>query len=368
MGIFICGCGRNFKRGFVNVPEKYIYVEQNLSKKISVLENAGSTKAAALMQMIIEEIQLRQANYRYTVSTLAFNLVLFFDRLDNENIKFQNNSRETSDYTRKIISYIELHYMEDIGGKDFARACNLSETHMRRIFIESANITPSEYLNLVRIKKACEMLAKEKCSIEKVSNSVGYPVISTFMRNFKKITGISPNAWRRKALENPENVAAYQVSVFKGIGGTQQQHGLHLLRFIGDHLRTAMKRRRGIGHGELVRNGRRIGDCRQAYRRVFRQQLPLLAVTGAVEIHHMVRLIHHRGDRDGVGLPFPVCQRQGGIGSLLEYLPGKGGIPLPILSQHCFFLLIRRPGHPVLPRSLDQQPTGYAGKISDIFK
>ena len=28
------------KRGFVNVPEKYIYVEQNLSKKISVLENA----------------------------------------------------------------------------------------------------------------------------------------------------------------------------------------------------------------------------------------------------------------------------------------------------------------------------------------
>ncbi len=33
------------------------------------------------------------------------------------------------------------------------------------------------------------MLAKEKCSIEKVSNSVGYPVISTFMRNFKKITG-----------------------------------------------------------------------------------------------------------------------------------------------------------------------------------
>ena len=204
------------KRGFVNVPEKYIYVEQNLSKKISVLENAGSTKAAALMQMIIEEIQLRQANYRYTVSTLAFNLVLFFDRLDNENIKFQNNSRETSDYTRKIISYIELHYMEDIGGKDFARACNLSETHMRRIFIESANITPSEYLNLVRIKKACEMLAKEKCSIEKVSNSVGYPVISTFMRNCKKITGISPNAWRRKALENPENVAAYQVSVFKG--------------------------------------------------------------------------------------------------------------------------------------------------------
>ena len=50
----------------------------------------------------------------------------------------------------------------------------------------------------------------------KSANSVGYPVLSTFMRNFKKTTGISPNAWRRKALENPENVATYQISVLKG--------------------------------------------------------------------------------------------------------------------------------------------------------
>ena len=100
MGIFICGCGRNFKRGFVNVPEKYIYVEQNLSKKISVLENAGSTKAAALMQMIVEEIQLRQANYRYTVSTLAFNLVLFFDRLDNE-ILLRSRDRKIKEANQK---------------------------------------------------------------------------------------------------------------------------------------------------------------------------------------------------------------------------------------------------------------------------
>lgn len=204
------------KRGFGNAPEKYIYVEQNLSQKISVLENAENTRTVTLMQMIIEEIKLRQANYRYTVSTLTFNLVMFFERLDNENIKFQNNSMDTLDYTRKIINYIELHYMDDIRAKDLAKACDLSETHMRRIFIEATNITPSEYLNLVRIKRACGILAKEKCPIEKVANSVGYPVLSTFMRNFKKTTGISPNVWRRKALENPENVAAYQVSVLKG--------------------------------------------------------------------------------------------------------------------------------------------------------
>lgn len=53
--------------------------------------------------------------------------------------------------------------------------------------------------------------------LESVSEQVGYiPVLSTFMRNFKKITGLSPNSWRKKALEDPENIGAYQISVFKG--------------------------------------------------------------------------------------------------------------------------------------------------------
>lgn len=87
---------------------------------------------------------------------------------------------------------------------------------MRRIFLEATNITPAEYLNLIRIKKACGILMKEKYSIEEVANLVGYTVQSTFMRNFKRITGTSPNAWRKKALKNPENIAAYEVSVLRG--------------------------------------------------------------------------------------------------------------------------------------------------------
>ena len=201
---------------FRYIPEKSAYIQKNLSQKTYILGNTESPKAVTLIQMIIEEAQLKQINYKYAVSALTLNLILFFDRLNNSAEKFQNNFINTVDYTRQIINYIETHYTENIKARDLAKACDLSETHMRRIFLESTNITPSEYLNLVRIKKACEMLAKEKVSIEKVSNSVGYPVISTFMRNFKKITGISPNVWRKKALENPENIAAYQVSVFKG--------------------------------------------------------------------------------------------------------------------------------------------------------
>ena len=52
--------------------------------------------------------------------------------------------------------------------------------------------------------------------IEEAARSVGYPVLSTFLRNFRKITGLSPSAWRKKALQNPQNITAYQISVLKG--------------------------------------------------------------------------------------------------------------------------------------------------------
>lgn len=204
------------KNCFANAPEKYMHIEKSLSQKKVVLEDAGKTNAAMFIKMIIEEVSQKASNYKYTVPALALNLILFFERSEDNRMRQEDEPANTTDYVRKIIKYIETCHREDIKAKDIAKACDLSETHMRRIFLEATNITPAEYLNLVRIKKACEMLMKEKCSIEEVADSVGYPVQSTFIQNFKRITGTSPNAWRKKALKDPENIAAYDVDVLKG--------------------------------------------------------------------------------------------------------------------------------------------------------
>lgn len=203
------------KKCFADVPEKYVKLKKNLEQKVFALDQKNNKRAAELMQMIIEEEQCKRPNYKYAIPALALNLLLFFDRLGQEKME-ETPLSDTMDYIRKLINYMELHYMENIMAKDLAKCCELSETHMRRIFLEHTNTTPLEYLNLVRINKACELLMKGNCSVESVSEQVGYTVLSTFMRNFKKITGLSPNSWRKKALEDPENIGAYQISVFKG--------------------------------------------------------------------------------------------------------------------------------------------------------
>ena len=199
---------RILKKVFEDAPEKYTKMQKNLSREVLVLDSSKNALAVELLQMIIEETQQKKYHYKYAVLSLAFNFLLFFDRLNTLDSGDELSHSDAMDYVRKIINYMEQHYTEDIKAKDFAKSCGLSETHMRRIF--------SEYLNVVWINKACELLAHGSTSIEEVARSVGYPVLSTFLRNFRKITGLSPSAWRKKALENPQNIATYQISVLKG--------------------------------------------------------------------------------------------------------------------------------------------------------
>lgn len=207
---------RILKKVFEDAPEKYTKMQKNLSREVLVLDSSKNALAVELLQMIIEETQQKKYHYKYAVLSLAFNFLLFFDRLNTLDSGDELSHSDAMDYVRKIINYMEQHYTEDIKAKDFAKSCGLSETHMRRIFSEYTNMPPSEYLNVVRINKACELLAHGSTSIEEVARSVGYPVLSTFLRNFRKITGLSPSAWRKKALENPQNIATYQISVLKG--------------------------------------------------------------------------------------------------------------------------------------------------------
>lgn len=204
------------KKIFSDAPEKYIQIQKNLSEEVFILDNSVNAEASNLLQMIIEEAQQKKSNYKYAILSLTFNFLLFFDRLNSFAHDTELSDSDSMNYVRKIVSYMELHYMEDLKAKDFAKNCGLSETHMRRIFSEYANMPPSEYLNVVRINKACELLAHKNVSIEEAARSVGYPVLSTFLRNFRKITGLSPSAWRKKALQNPQNITAYQISVLKG--------------------------------------------------------------------------------------------------------------------------------------------------------
>lgn len=92
----------------------------------------------------------------------------------------------------------------------------MSESHFRRVFEESMDMKPVDYINLIRIQCACELLKKTEKSMEEVAVASGFSSISSFNRNFKKILNISPYQWKRSA-ENYESKLLYcRISAQKG--------------------------------------------------------------------------------------------------------------------------------------------------------
>lgn len=114
------------------------------------------------------------------------------------------------------IEYISKNYMDEIRIADLAGLCSLSETHFRRLFEEYINMAPIEYINLVRIQNACELIKKSNYSMETVAQKCGYTNVTTFNRNFKKILNTSPYHWKINP-ENYENkLLNFKITALKG--------------------------------------------------------------------------------------------------------------------------------------------------------
>ena len=198
---------------FPGGPQKKEFMKC-ISEQVYVL--GEENEAIGLAQMIIKEMDRKKEHYKYAVKKLSFYLLLFFMRLGYSEGRQEQINRSNVHYVNTVIQYMEECYMHELGPEDLAKSCGLSESYIRKLFLEYVNETPMGYLRLLRIDKSCDLLAKTDKSIELIAEEVGIPAVSTFMRNFKKITGISPAKWRKEAWKRPENIRHYHVPVLKG--------------------------------------------------------------------------------------------------------------------------------------------------------
>lgn len=123
---------------------------------------------------------------------------------DVKDVEDEQNNALVSD----ALDYISENYMKQIRIETLAKHCHISETHFRRIFSSCMSIGPLEYINLIRIQHACELLRKTDSLISDIAFRCGFPALSTFNRNFKQVLGCSPYEWRK----NPEN---FEQQIFK---------------------------------------------------------------------------------------------------------------------------------------------------------
>lgn len=135
----------------------------------------------------------------YEVSLKGY-LLLFLSALarDYEN-STQNRkiSEEYKTYIESALFYIDSHYNEKLYIKDVAKSVAMSESYFSYFFKNVTNFSFVEYLNNVRINKAKELLENSAVSVSDICDAVGFSDEAYFNRVFKKLTGLSPTAYRK---------------------------------------------------------------------------------------------------------------------------------------------------------------------------
>ena len=98
---------------------------------------------------------------------------------------------------QRFLTYIELHYAEDISLAELARSVGVSKSECLRCFKVTIQDTPYHYLMEYRLQKAAELLENTDQSVLEISQRVGFQSQSHFGQLFREKTGLSPSKYRK---------------------------------------------------------------------------------------------------------------------------------------------------------------------------
>ncbi len=103
---------------------------------------------------------------------------------------------------QRVFSYIDRHLTHEID-----RTCAAAEAHLipgtfSRFFKLRTGRTRPEYVNALRIGRACELLSDDKWKVADIAMECGFANLANFNRHFRKITKLSPREYRQSFREN----------------------------------------------------------------------------------------------------------------------------------------------------------------------
>lgn len=96
-----------------------------------------------------------------------------------------------------IQDYIERKYKSSISNEQLAKLVYISDRTLVRRFKKATGNTPYEYVQRIRIEAAKKLLENRDTGIEQIALEIGYEDFSDFRKVFKRLTGVTPLAYKR---------------------------------------------------------------------------------------------------------------------------------------------------------------------------
>ncbi|SFZ78081.1 AraC-type DNA-binding protein [Chitinimonas taiwanensis DSM 18899] len=99
----------------------------------------------------------------------------------------------------RIVNRITDHLADPLSAAELADELGMSQSRFSRFFRRATGNTFTDFINHVRVNRACQLLMESERLITDIGYEVGFNNIANFNRRFLDIKGMTPREFRRQA-------------------------------------------------------------------------------------------------------------------------------------------------------------------------
>jgi transcriptional regulator GlxA family with amidase domain len=175
-------------------PDIHILPDKVITDQEGIYTSGGAFASLNLVLYLIEKFCGRDAGI--WVSKM---FSIDMDRVNQAHFAvFQGQRRHEDEEILKAQNYMEENCHLFLSVEQIAGHSNMSKRNFIRRFKKATDNSPIEYLQRIKIEHAKRALEQSGENISTLMYDVGYNDVKTFRSVFKKITGLTPQDYRKK--------------------------------------------------------------------------------------------------------------------------------------------------------------------------
>lgn len=174
------------------------FIREYLSNISWIYEDKSkSRKTLTYFEEIYKEFSDKREGYKTCINNLLINYFINEARTHITKPAGHNKNASSADL-EKALNYVKCNFRNRISLKDVAGYVYMHPNYFSSVFKKKYGIPFSQYMNLLKLSMAAELMQSTDMDVETISKECGFLSVSNFYRVFKEHFNMSPQKYMKR--------------------------------------------------------------------------------------------------------------------------------------------------------------------------
>jgi AraC family L-rhamnose operon transcriptional activator RhaR/AraC family L-rhamnose operon regulatory protein RhaS len=149
----------------------------------------------ALVDKLEEELRTRPPGFKFMATASFMQIIGYLSRCY---AKAKTPDSRALLRIGEAISHLEANYQEEVDLDRLAAIAHMSKRNFMRSFQAAMGNSPIAHLIQLRVNRAASLLRRTEQGVTEIAFQVGFSDSNYFARQFRKLVGVTPTAYRQQ--------------------------------------------------------------------------------------------------------------------------------------------------------------------------